>query len=123
MTPALEKSLNGCYTRMLRAVLDIKWYHHVPNSDLYEKVKRVGDKVAAHRMQLAGHCLRHTELSASELILWAPTHGARARRRRRLNYIDVLKQDAGVESEGELATCMMDREVWRIHVRARQKPP
>jgi hypothetical protein len=123
ITPTLEKSLNGCYTRMLRAVHDVKWYHHVPNSELYKNMNKVGDTVAARRMRLAGHCLRHKELPASGLILWAPNHGKRARGRRRLNYIDVLKRDAGVESEGELATCMMDRDIWRIHVRARLRPP
>ena len=123
MTPALEKSLNGCYTRMLRVVLDIKWYHHVPNNEMYGSMSRVGDTVAARRMQLAGHCFRHKELPASDLIIWAPTQGARTRGRRRVTYVDILKRDAGVESDGELATCMMDRDVWKMHIRTRLRPP
>lgn len=122
MTPVLEKSLNGCYTRMLRAVLDIKWYHHMPNKELYGSMSRVGDTVAARRMQMAGHCFRHKELPASDLIIWAPTQGVRARGRRRVTYVDLLKRDAGVGSDGELATCMMDRSVWRTHVRTRLRP-
>ena len=100
MTPTLEKSLNGCYTRMLRAVLDIKWFHHILNSDLYKGMNKVGDMVASRRMQLAGHCFRHKELPASDLILWALTHGVRTRGRRRINYIDLLKRDSGVENDG-----------------------
>ena len=123
MTPALEKALNGCYTRMLRTVLDLKWYQHVPNSELYRNMNKVGDIVAARRMQLAGHCFRHKELPASDLILWAPVHGMRTRGRRRINYIDVLKRDTGVENEGELAMSMTNRDVWRVHVHARLRPP
>ena len=31
LTSPLESSLNGCYTCMLRAVLNIKWWQHIPN--------------------------------------------------------------------------------------------
>ena len=52
----LQKSLDGCYTRMLRAVLNISKNEHVSNNTLYEGIPRVSDKVAARRMRLAGHC-------------------------------------------------------------------
>jgi hypothetical protein len=39
------------------------------------------------------------------------------------DYVDILKRDAGVESENELAKCMMGHDVWRIHVRTRLRPP
>jgi len=52
LTPTLEKSLNGCYIRMLRAALNIKWCQHVPNSELYDNLPRVGDQVAAKRWVL-----------------------------------------------------------------------
>jgi len=69
LTPTLEKSLNGCHTRMLRAALSIKWWQHVPNSELYDSLTKVGDKVAARRMDLLGHCSRHPELPAGKVIL------------------------------------------------------
>jgi len=37
---------------MLRAALNIKWWQHVPNSELYDNLPDVGDKVAARRMGL-----------------------------------------------------------------------
>ena len=55
MTPVLEKSLNGTYTRMLRAALNISWRDHIPNAILYGELPKVGDKVAYRRMTLAGH--------------------------------------------------------------------
>jgi len=39
---------------MLRAALSIKWWQHVPNSELYDNLPKVGDgdKVTARRMGL-----------------------------------------------------------------------
>ena len=79
LTSVLEKSLNGCYTRMLRTVFNINWRQCIPNTELYGDLPRVADKIAARRMPLAGHCYRHPELAASGLILWEPTHGHRSR--------------------------------------------
>ena len=74
LKPTLEKSLDGCYTRMLRAVLNISKSAHVTNRILYEGIPRVSEKIAVRRMRLAGHCHRHRELPASKLVLWEPTH-------------------------------------------------
>jgi len=69
LTPTLERSLKGCYTRMLRAALNIKWWQHVLNSELYDNLPEVGDKVAARRMGLVRFCSRHPELPAGKVIL------------------------------------------------------
>jgi len=90
-TPTLERTLNGCYTRMLRAALSIKRWQHVPNSELYDNLPKVGDKVAARRMGLVELCSRHPELPAGEVILWQPTHGYRRRGRQRGTFLDTLK--------------------------------
>ena len=44
LTSALERSLNGCYTHMLRAVVSIKWWQHIPNPDLYIDLPKLGTK-------------------------------------------------------------------------------
>ena len=106
LTPTLQKSLDGCYTRMLRAVLNVDQNTHITNKDLYGQLPRLSKKVAARRMRLAGHCHRHRELPASRLVLWEPTHGHRSRGRPALTYVDILKKDAGTESSSELAGCM-----------------
>ena len=56
LTHSLKKSLNGCYTRMLQSALGISWPEKVSNVVLYGDLPRVGNKIAACRMQLAGHC-------------------------------------------------------------------
>lgn len=119
LNPTLEKSLDGCYTRMLRAVLNISKSAHVTNKILYEGVPRVSNKIAVRRMRLAGHCRRHRELPASKLVLWEPTHGHRSRGRPTLTYVDILKRDAGAQSTNELARCMENRDDWRQRWKAR----
>ena len=71
---AEQKSLDGCYTRMLRAVLDIDRSAHTSNKDLYRGRPKLSSKIAAKKMRLAGHCHRHKEeLPAGKLVLWEPT--------------------------------------------------
>ena len=113
LKPTLQKSLDGCYTRMLRVVLNINKSAHVSNNILYTGIPKVSDKIAARRMRLAGHCQRHPELPASKLVLWEPTHGHRSRGRPTITYVDVLKKDAGAQSTSELAGCMENRDDWK----------
>ena len=119
LKPTLEKSLDGCYTRMLRAVLNISKNAHVTNRILYKGIPRVSDKIAVRRMRLAGHCQRHQELPASKLVLWEPTHGHRSRGRPALTYVDILKKDAGAQSTKELARRMENRDHWKQRRKAR----
>ena len=119
MTETQERSLNGTYTRMLRKALNIHWSAHVTNEKLYGKLPPVSNKVASRRLQLAGHCFRHSELSTQKLILWEPSHGHRGRGRPKANYVDTLKRDTGATNVKELASLMEDRAVWRNHVGSR----
>ena len=61
--------------------------------------------------------MRHPELTASEMILWEPTHGKKARGRPQMTYIDTLKRDSGLSSTAEIRTLMMDRDQWRAAIR------
>ena len=44
------------------------------NTGLYGNFSKVGDEVAARRMSLVGHSVRHPELPAEKVLLWEPTH-------------------------------------------------
>ena len=100
----------------------MKWWQHIPNKELYGDLPAVTDKIASKRTTLAGHCTRHSELPASKVILWEPTHGHRRRGRPRGTYMDTLMRDAGLTSIAELRTCMMERDDWRIRTRVRLRP-
>jgi exonuclease III len=123
MTVKLEKSLNGTYTRMLRKALNIHWSSHTRNEELYGDLPAVSDKIASRRLQLAGHCYRHPELSAQQLVLWEPKHGHRNRGRPKTTFVDTLRRDTGTTVASEIGTMMADRECWRGHVRSRLRPP
>lgn len=112
-----EKALDGVYTRMLRAALNVPWEDHIRNVDLYGYLPRLSDTIRQRRMRLAGHCMRHPELTASQLILWEPTHGRKSRGRPHATYIDTLKRDTGLSSASEIRTLMEDREQWRTAVK------
>ena len=64
LTVQQQKSLDGTYMRMLRKALNISWQEHSTNKNkhLY--------KIKSRRMRMAGHCIRHPELSTHQLILW-----------------------------------------------------
>ena len=81
LTPPMEKSLDGCYTRMLRAALNVSWRDHLTNEQLYGGIPKLTEKIRMRRLQLAGHCFRHPELPAHDVLLWRPTHGRRSRER------------------------------------------
>ena len=113
-----EKALDGVYTRMLRAALNVSWEDHMRNTELYGYLPRLSDTIRQRRMRLAGHCVRHPELTASEMILWEPTHGKKSRRRPHATFIDTLKTDTGLNSTAEIKTLMMDRDEWRAAIRS-----
>ena len=78
LTTALTKSLDGCYAQMLCVVFDISWQQHIANKELHGDLPNVSDEVAAWRLKIAGHCLRHPELPASSLVLWEHSHGRKS---------------------------------------------
>jgi hypothetical protein len=119
LTNAMEKALDGSYTRMLRKALNVHWSERMTNVTLYGPLPKLSDKIAARRLRLAGHCQRHPELGAHRLILWEPTHGQRSRGRPRTTYVDQLKRDTGATTTGELAAMMGNRKIWRKAVDSR----
>ena len=96
---AVQKSLDGCYTRMLHVVLNIDRSAHTSNEDLYRGRPKLSSKIAARRMRLAGHCHRHKELPAGTLVLWEPTpgQGRRSQGGATKTFVDTLKNDTGAE--------------------------
>ena len=63
------------YTRKLRKALNISWKEHSTNKNVTGKLPLVSSKIKSRRMRMAGHCIRHPELSIHPLILWEPTQG------------------------------------------------
>ena len=117
LTKAQEKRLDGTYTKMLRMVLDVSWKDKVSNCnvDLYDKLPKLSDKIKSRRLKLAGHCIRHPEILANDLVMWEPEvgHGEAKRGRPKQSYLSTLLRDVGINSKEELRTLMRDRDIWR----------
>ena len=109
VTPKIECMLNGTYTKMLRKATNVKWWECRTNAEVYEGLPLLGNKIAARRMKFAGHCHRHPELIASDLVLWQPNQKLRRRGRPKVDFVEVLRKDAGNLTTTELRTVMEDR--------------
>ena len=120
-TPKIEKELDGCYTRMLRTVLNVSWKQHMTNEELYGNLPKISHRIQIRRTRFAGHCFRSEE-PVSKMILWAPKHGYKKPGRPALTYIDIIKKDTGWDFES-VKTAMQDRDVWRAIVDRGQHPP
>ena len=122
----LRKHLNGCYTRLLRMAQNISWKSKTINEKLYNGLPKVTDIISERMLNLAGHCVRHKEDMAHNLVLWTPTRGKRRRGRQQLTFVDALKLQTDLESIDEIRSVMMDRGKWKKlsklgRVRARRK--
>ena len=115
---ALEKRINGCYTRMLRMALNVSWKQRLTNKALYQELPQLSQTIAEKRMRLSGHCVRHTDEIAHHLVLWEPTQGKRSRGRQAVTYVDVLRRDTELESVQEIRTVMMDRDGWKSRIKS-----
>ena len=122
ITKRLGKQLDGCYTRMLRMALNISWTQHLTNRQLYRNLPPISVKIRKRRLRLAGHCVRHSDEVASDLVLWQPADGQVRRGKPATTYLKVLLDDTGLESAEELRTCMMDRAQWKDLVEAEVRP-
>ena len=102
--------------------LNISWKQHKTNADLYQNLPLVSTKIRQRRMRLAGHCIRHREEVAQQLVLWNPTDGKRSRGRPATTFIDTLLEDSGLNNIQELRMVMEDRDSWAEHVENAGRP-
>ena len=122
VTKKIGKSIDGCYTRMLRKALDVSWKKHMTNKELYDHLPKITTIISKRRLQFAGHCKRSEGKVVSELVTWRPTQGKRSAGRPTTTFVDLLHQDTGFTTR-EIETCMQDRSVWRAIIGVRQKTP
>ena len=118
LTKQQEKKLDGCYTRLLRASLNISWKQRLTNGVLYGDIPPVSQTVRERRLRFSGHCFRAKDECISDVLLWKPQHGKRKVGRPAKTYTDLLEQDTGYTTN-ELRNLMADRAVWKNIVRDR----
>ena len=112
LSKALEKRLDGTYTRLLMRVQNLSWKSHPTRKQIYGSLPSISALVQSQRVQFAGHCQRASKEIISLLLLWSPNSRTRGRK---LSYPDVIARDTDLRKE-DLEAAMLDREVWRSHV-------
>ena len=122
VTKALEERINGCYTQLLRRVLDISWRDHQTNKKVYGDIPPLSVSLRKRRLQFAGHCLRTTDQPVSKLIFWTPSYGHSKRGRKCTTYPDSIVKDLDLEPN-EIQQLMKDKTVWRKFVSAASTIP
>ena len=109
---ALEKRINGNYTRMLRAILNRSCKDYPNNKDIYGNIPDICTSIRQQIFRFSGHCWRSKLELASDVIIWQPTHGKIKRGRPRRTYVEQLVDDTHYDVN-EIKKSMEDRDGWR----------
>ena len=115
LTKKQEARLDGCYTRMLRAALNVSWEDHPTKRFLYGPLPPVTTKIRERRLRFAGHCYRSKHELVSDVLLWEPKHGKQSVGAPARTYVKQLTDNTGHLLE-DLPTAMEDRNSWRSMV-------
>ena len=115
LTKRLEPKIDGTYTRMLQAALNISWKKHPTKQRLYGHLPRITGAIKERRTRFAGHCWRSKYEIISDVLLWTPKHGHTRVGRPYKTYIKQICEDIGCQPE-DLPCAMEDRADWRERV-------
>ena len=66
VTKKLEKSVNGCYARLLRTALNEQWQQHMTNQEPYGSLPRVTETIRTRRLR---DCFKSAALGTPT---WSP---------------------------------------------------
>ena len=112
LTKKQETKLDGAYTRMLRAVLDLDCKTHPTINRLYGKLPRISSIIRERRRHFAGLCFRRKEESVSDVLLWDPKHGRAKVGRPDKTYPKLLTKVTSAQF-ADLPNAMENRELCR----------
>ena len=121
ITKTFENKIDGCYTRLIRMILNISWRDKIPNKILYIGLPKISEVIRDRRMAIAGHCVQHRDEALYDLIFWLPICGKRNRGRQPKTFIDNLKNYTELDDVEEIRNVMSDREYWRKMKSGRMK--
>ena len=113
MSESLSKKLDGTYTRLMRACMNVRWTAKRTNRDLYGDVPRLSVTLRQRRLRFAGHCAR-ADQPVADVLLWSSSCKRRVGGKT-LTYVDTLVADSKLTRE-ELKSSMTDRDQWQTIV-------
>ena len=121
-TQKMNDHINGCYTQLLRRVLNIHWRDHTTNREVYGNLPPLSDIIMQRRLQFAGHCLRTADQPISHLVFWNPPGGHPNRGRRKMSYTDTITRDTNL-NPNETQQLMRDKATWHHFIKAASTIP
>ena len=68
LTKRMKKKLDGNYTRMLRAILNMSWKQNPTKHQLYDHLPPITKTIQVRRTRHAGHCWRSRDELVSDLL-------------------------------------------------------
>ena len=111
LTKRMEKKQDGNYTRMLQAILNRSWRHHLTKPLLYGHLPPITKTIKIRLTKHSGHCWKNRDELISYILVWTPSHGRAKAGRPARTYIQQLCADTGCRPE-DLPEAMNDREGW-----------
>ena len=112
----MEKTFDGSYTRMLRAILNKSRRQHPTKHQLYGHPPLIMKTIQVKWTRHAGHCWRNRDELISDVLLWPPSYGRTNAGQPARTYIQLLYEDTGCYPE-DIPEAMNKREEWRVRVR------
>ena len=116
LTKRMEEKLNGNYTKMLGAILNMSWTQHPTKQQMYGHLSHIPKTFQVRRTRYARHCWRSRDELISDVLLWTPFHGRAKAGRPGRTYVQKLCEYTGCNPEN-LPKVMNDRKEWRERVR------
>ena len=112
LTKRLEEKLDGNYTRMLRAILNMSWRQNPARHQLYGHLPPIMKTIQVRRTRHAGHCWRSGDELISDVLLWTRAKAGRPTR----TFIQQLCEDKECSPEDQ-PEAMNEMEKWRERAR------
>ena len=66
---------------------NISWKYKVTNTQLYRGMPKITEVIKLRKLRLSGHCIRHSDEIAYNLVSWKLKNGIRNRGRQHKTYI------------------------------------
>ena len=113
VTKEMVDRIDGCYTRLLRKALNVRWQDHPTNESLYQDLPKLSTRLKARRLRFAGHCARATNQPVSRTLFWTPQNGYTSRGRPQTTYSKNLLTDTNLDDPSDVLNLMQDKESWK----------
>ena len=99
LTKRMEKNLDGNYTWMLQAILNVSRRQDPTKQQLYGNLPSITKTIQVRQTRDSGHCWRSKDELINDLLLWTSSNGWANAGRPAKTYIKELCANSGYSME------------------------